>query len=76
MAAEIYYVDLDLWAWKLWATVELRAEMFQAGQTIAMPYGVETNGIFIRTYHLRPDDYGGYYFQMAEVYAGSFECTP
>lgn len=70
----IYYSANGQWNYT-GVSVNLSADMAQDGYTIPFPR-VSTNGLLVVTNRLRPDPYGGYYFQLAEAFAGITGPTP
>jgi hypothetical protein len=55
--------------WNYLQTVNLPATLSRAGHTIDLPT-TTNDGYLLTTSRLRADDYGNYYFQVAEVYSG------
>ncbi len=64
----IYYSAGGRWK-STGVTAKLRADLPASGYTIRIPK-VETDGILVATERLRAIPSGGFFFQMAEVYAG------
>lgn len=55
--------------WNYLQTVNLPAYISRTGHTIDLPT-TTNDGYLLTTSRLRTDDYGNYYFQIAEVYSG------
>jgi hypothetical protein len=66
----VYVLDNGTGQWRFVQTVSLPADISPSGYVIPIP-NQNTPAVLLDTDRLRFDGAGGYYFQMAEVSAGT-----
>ena len=72
----VYYVGPDTGGnWSsapiVSTSLDVESDFPRSGGLVYFPHSVVANGILITTADLGVDDFGGHYFQMAEMYAGN-----